>query len=571
MVFWFVGSFITTNDKFACMTDNNRSAIFASMPTMHEYQRLKQLIDAATAGKDISNYGGDSLIYVDPASNRIIDANAAVFYLLGYSTEMLIDAAISDLETIPPLSDSAKRTYIETSIEEQVYPATYHHCSGQQVAVQVSRRSALRDGASVICYRLQEMSSLCSQVWRELRRREDDGFQFQQKLKALNEVTIALSLIDSHDLLCRQTIQLGIEKLGFDRLSIWFLDAEHGVMTGCYGVDEHGQLRAEYDRQWEYDDTYITKFIEGATDGAIASDNAPLYNDKSEIIQYGTHIAAPVLHGNRFIGILMADNLLHNQPMNSYEPELLRQYGMTVGHLTELVRAREQAFALRLQEEHTEMLRQFITNVGHDFKTPLSSISLKSYLMLRAQSSEQKQSLSDGIQQQVTYITESIDRMLDFIEFEGKPGLAREQLNLASLVSVVVDAFRSRLDGKHIKCARPESGLTIEADARLLQRALSEILDNAIRYSPEAGQIDISLLGYADRVGIRVRDYAAGIDEAHREKIFMPLYRIDEARTERRSGLGLAIAKVIVEAHGGHISFDSAPGQGSTFEIILPA
>jgi signal transduction histidine kinase len=483
---------------------------------------------------------------------------------------MLIDVAISSLETIPALTDSAKRTFIETSIEEQVYPATFRHRSGEQISVQVSRRTVVRGGASVICYQLQE-SSLYSQVWRELRRREDDGFQFQQKLKALNEVTIALSLIDSHDLLCRQTVELGVEKLGFDRLSIWFLDAEHGVMTGCYGVDEHGHLRAEYDRQWKYDDTYITEFIEGITDGAIASDNAPLYNDKSEIIHYGTHIAAPVLQGNRFIGILMADNFLHNQPMNSYEPELLRQYGMTVGHLTELVRAREQAFALRLQEEHTEMLRQFITNVGHDFKTPLSSISLKSYLMLRAPTSEQRQPLADGIQQQVTYITESIDRMLDFIEFEGKPGLARAPVNLASLVSVVVDAFRSRLDGEKIQCTRPDSGPMIDADARLLQRAISEILDNAIRYSPEAGQIDISLLSYPDRVGIRVLDHGTGIDETHREKIFMPLYRIDEARTERRSGLGLAIAKVIVEAHGGHISLDKAPGQGSTFEIILPA
>lgn len=552
------------------MTDSTPPDIPDPTPTYHEYQRLQRLIDAAAAGRDISNYGGESLIYVDPASNRIVDANEAVFYLLGYSKEMLIDVAISNLESIPAATDSAKRTFIETSIEEHVYPATFRHCSGEQISVQVSRRSVLRGGAPVVCYQLQE-SSLYSKVWRELRRREDDGFQFQQKLKALNEVTIALSLIASHDLLCRQTIELGIEKLGFDRLSIWFLDAERGVMTGCYGVDEHGQLRTEYDRQWEYDDTYITKFIEGTTYGAIASENAPLYNDKSEIIHYGTHIAAPVLQGNRFIGILMADNLLHNQPMNSYEPELLRQYGMTVGHLTELVRAREQAFALRLQEEHTQMLRQFITNVGHDFKTPLSSISLKSYLMLRAQASEQKQSLADGIQQQVTYITESIDRMLDFIEFEGKPGLARAPVNLASLVSVVVDAFCSRLDGKKIKCARPESGPTIDADAGLLQRALSEILDNAIRYSPEAGQIDISLLAYGDRVGIRVLDHGTGIDETHREKIFMPLYRIDEARTERRSGLGLAIAKVIVEAHGGYISFDDAPGQGSMFEIILPA
>lgn len=537
--------------------------------TDYEYERLQRLLDAASAGKDITPYGGLSLLYVDQASGCILDASSSALDFLGYSREELLSIAIEGLETTDP-ANTTRQIFTETSIEEQIYPAHYRHCSGELISVQVSRRLVLRGGMPVVCYRLEDFS-LYSRVWRELRRREDDGFQFQQKLKALNEVTIALSLIDSHDLLCQQVIALGIQQLGFDRLSIWFLDPARNVMTGCYGVDENGILRDERDRQWNYDNTYVMKFLEGHIDAAIAYDDAPLYNEKSEIIHYGAHIAAPVLHGKRVIGILMADNLLRSQPMKSYEPELLRQYGMTVGHLTELVRTREQAFALRLQRQHTQMLQQFIANVGHDFKTPLASISLKSYLMQRSPEAAQRETLADGIQQQVSYITITLDRMLDFIEYESSTSLTPAPVNLAALVSVVVDTFRSALEDKRIQCDVPDSGPTINGDTAFLQRALSEILDNAIRYSPAGEWITISFTQYPDRVGIGIQDHGPGLAAADTDKIFVPLYRADKARTERRSGLGLAIAKTIVEAHAGHITVKSAPGQGSLFEITLPA
>jgi len=528
-----------------------------------EYVRLERLIDYAAQGQDMARYGGQSILSVDPLTLRVIDTTPAALELLGYSKDELLRISIPKLQ----VASAPARTYVETSIEEQVYEAVYRHRLGHQLRVKVYKRLLSHN---VLQYRLED-ESLQRRLWYELQRREDDGFKFQQKLRILNEITIELSRIEPFDALCLHAVEAGVERLGFDRIGMWFLDAERSEMVGSYGIDEQGTLRAEHEQRWSYDGTYIMDFIGGKTEAALAHDDAPIYNEKSEIIESGWHISAPMLHADRCIGILTSDNYLRKQPMKNYEPELLRLYGITVGHLIELARARAQTFAIRLEQERTHMLRQFIANVGHDFKTPLSVINTNNYLIQRAQGAEQKQSLAAGIHQQVTYISHMLDRMLEFIALESDLTLERVATDLKQLLTEVIAASQSASAGKNIHYELAFEGeLSIPADPHYLQRALREILDNAIQYTLAGGWVRVSSAQHADEIEIRVQDSGIGIGKNALDKVFTPLYRIDEARTERRNGLGLAIARTIVQAHHGRIEVDSVPGEGSTFEIILP-
>jgi signal transduction histidine kinase len=109
-------------------------------------------------------------------------------------------------------------------------------------------------------------------------------------------------------------------------------------------------------------------------------------------------------------------------------------------------------------------------------------------------------------------------------------------------------------------------------DLSSLQEIMQNLLDNAVRYSPEGGLITISASAPKDKLMVSVKDTGIGIPKAEQERIFERFYRVDAARSRESggTGLGLSIAKHLVEAHGGRIEVDSEIGRGSTFIIILP-
>jgi hypothetical protein len=355
-----------------------------------EYERIQRLIQFAEQGDHLDQYGGQYTLYLEPDTLAIRDASTGLFDLLGYTREALLSLCLHDIEVLTADSAQMTRHYVESSIEEQVYAADYRHRLGHTVSVQVHKRMLYRPEGRMLYIRLEDQS-LHQRLWHELQRREDSGFIFQQKLKILNEITHELNQLDSFDALCRAVVEYSITRLGFDRVGLWFVDAEQEEMVGSYGVDEQGGIRAEHGQRWKYAHTYIEDYAAGRTEASYAHDEVPIYNHQSEIIQYGWHISAPILHDGRFIGVLSSDNFLNKQPMRNYEPELLRLYGITVGHLTELFRAREHNFAMRLQEERNRLLKDFIVKIGHDFRTPLSVINTNSYLAGRVQDETRKQ------------------------------------------------------------------------------------------------------------------------------------------------------------------------------------
>ncbi len=184
-----------------------------------------------------------------------------------------------------------------------------------------------------------------------LRASEEAEREFQQQLRALHEVSIELTGTSSFAELCRRAVELGRERLGFDRMSLWFIDEENPArMRGSFGTDEAGDLRPEWNVYFSVDEVsdVITRAILDGLRPAIIGYDAPLYDDFHRVIGQGWVAGAGLRDGNRIIGALYVDNFFSRQPPSRYLLELLKLYGSTLGHLATRKWAEE---ALRQSEK----------------------------------------------------------------------------------------------------------------------------------------------------------------------------------------------------------------------------
>lgn len=151
--------------------------------------------------------------------------------------------------------------------------------------------------------------------------------------------------------------------------------------------------------------------------------------------------------------------------------------------------------------------------------------------------------------------------------------LTMEQIGVAGLVEGAVDHLRSTADEKGVALRSESDGeATMRGDEGLLLQLLLNLLDNAIKYTPEGGQVTAGWSVSGNRLELWVRDTGIGITEEHIPHIFERFYRVDKARgrSEGGVGLGLAIGTWIAEAHGGSIGVANIPGEGTTFTVDLP-
>jgi signal transduction histidine kinase len=155
----------------------------------------------------------------------------------------------------------------------------------------------------------------------------------------------------------------------------------------------------------------------------------------------------------------------------------------------------------------------------------------------------------------------------------GVDKLNLEEIDLTRTVRDACELFRPSAEDKGItlNCEAWE-GLKVTGDVRMIQRALSNLLDNGVKYTPPGGRVDVSVSENEQRhVLISIKDTGVGISESELPRIFERFYRGDQSRSQTGVGLGLNLARAIVRAHGGDIRVTSAPGQGSTFIVSLPS
>lgn len=555
------------------MDDQHLSHIHLAEMAETDLRNVRRLVEAASQDENLDRFAEGIVLYAS-AEGWIADANPIACELLGYSLDELRELRISDLDITEIPSSQATQRYVESSIEIEHFDSLCRQHDGGLFAVRVQKQPITRDGIRLWHYVLEDRS-LRASVWKEIIRREDSDFQFREKMKALNEINTTLGVTETLDTLCRKAVELGRNRLGFDRLSIWLYDPNAERMTGTYGVDEQGTLREEHGSSWPIIDTPIADFAKGQKTPIISADSAPIYDGKSQIIGYGWHISVPMHHEERLIGFMSADNFLGRKPIRTYEPDLLRIYAAAVGQYCahHLVRegAKKLASENRIKQERLQLLGTFITHIGHDFRTPLTLINTSAYLLGKSTDAARKADLTAKIEDQVHYIKRVVNQMLETISAEESSEYDFAPTQLRAVLNGAVESVAGRAVEKGIHWTIEEiPPIALRADQEQLERAIREILLNAIQFTHPGGSLVVSACADESDLTIRVKDTGIGISADEMEKIFHHLYRVDPARTTQGVGLGLTLAKQIVEAHGGQIKVVSTPGEGSTFEIHLP-
>lgn len=222
-----------------------------------------------------------------------------------------------------------------------------------------------------------------------------------------------------------------------------------------------------------------------------------------------------------------------------------------------------------------ERERQFTSDVSHELRTPVSVIITQAEYGLRhGKPSENLRESLEIIQKQSRKMSGMISQLLMLARAEqGREKLQKESFDLSEMVETVAEEERERAEKKAITIWTDcESGLYLEGDETMLMRCFINLIENAIAYGREGGNIWIHLSGHENGIQGYVKDDGIGISQEHLPKIWERFYQVDAARAasgEGSSGLGLSMVKWIVEAHGGSITAESHYGRGTTFSFCF--
>lgn len=230
------------------------------------------------------------------------------------------------------------------------------------------------------------------------------------------------------------------------------------------------------------------------------------------------------------------------------------------------------------EREIDRMKSQFLSNISHELRTPLTPI--KGYAQILGGPGippEAVQRSAQGITDAAARLERIVELLVDFAALEaGRLSTTPTDVDLGALLAEIVDGYRGRTTRHEIELS-VEPGLpAVVGDERLLRRSFEEVLDNAVKFSPDGGTIRVEgrrVPGAADgRVEIAVADQGIGIAPEDLADIFSDFRQLDGSATRAYGGLGLGLAFVnrIVEAHDGRIEVDSRPGAGTRLAITLP-
>ncbi len=224
-----------------------------------------------------------------------------------------------------------------------------------------------------------------------------------------------------------------------------------------------------------------------------------------------------------------------------------------------------------------QIRKDFVANVSHELKTPVASISGFAETLL-AESKNYPENIKEFINiiyEETQRLSRLINRLLELSRIESeKARFAFEVINLDECIRGAVKLVEKRAEYKDIKVnyQPPGEALFIKGDGDLIMQVIINLLDNAVKYSPEGDSVDIEVENVGKYYKVHVIDKGQGIPSKEIPRIFERFYRVDKARSRKTggTGLGLAIVKHIVENHEGQVGVLSAPGTGSDFYFMLP-
>ena len=218
----------------------------------------------------------------------------------------------------------------------------------------------------------------------------------------------------------------------------------------------------------------------------------------------------------------------------------------------------------------------FVSTVSHELRTPLTSIKAYTATLRRGDvnfDEQTRQQFLRVIEEETDRLTRLISDLLDMSRIDsGRMELKKREFDLLRLAEIVVEKLRSQTSKHLIQMSAPHESMTVHADPDKIEQVFVNLVDNAVKYSPEGGKIVISLEMQRHLIKCSVSDQGVGIPVEHIPHIFEKFHRVDNRSTREvyGTGLGLYLSKSIVEAHGGSIWVESEFGRGSTFYFTLP-
>jgi signal transduction histidine kinase len=232
-----------------------------------------------------------------------------------------------------------------------------------------------------------------------------------------------------------------------------------------------------------------------------------------------------------------------------------------------------QAMEERMRRQVEEARRGLVAAASHDLRTPLASLRLLVEAIDDGVAGEDRDRYLAEIRTHVAVLSDLIDDLFELSRIEaGDIAWTMRKVELGDLIGDTVAAFRTSAEehGVHLAAELPAGKVVAEADAEKVQRVLFNLIQNAIRHTPADGSVTVRARGGSGEVEVEVADSGEGIPTGEGERVFEAFYRGDGSRAEDGAGLGLAISRAIVEAHGGRIWLEDAD-PGTRVRFTLPA
>ena len=288
----------------------------------------------------------------------------------------------------------------------------------------------------------------------------------------------------------------------------------------------------------------------------------------------GPTVTIPLETGSGSFGTLTVERAVGGEALSPSELSLVRAVASQTALAIERAALDDEVRAARVEAESSELRAAILSSVTHDLRTPLASIKASASGLLAEgahYTDDERRDVLRTVVEEADHLNLIVANLMDLARSRaGALVPATQPILLEEVIGSVLQRMTQTLERVSIRTTIRPDLPAVEADPVQIGQVLTNIIENAVRYSPRGSTIEISAARWRSSVQVRVTDQGPGIPEEDRERVFEEFYRRDAGGARGGTGLGLAISRAIVNAHGGTISIGRAPTGGTAVTFELP-
>jgi two-component system, OmpR family, sensor histidine kinase KdpD len=288
----------------------------------------------------------------------------------------------------------------------------------------------------------------------------------------------------------------------------------------------------------------------------------------------GPTLQVPISAGDVSLGTVHVERAAGAAPFTVADRALLQALAGLIGLAIERRRLDAEARDARSGAELSDIRAALFSSVTHDLRTPLASIKAGITSLMDESirfDPEERRDLLSTVLEETDRLNRLVDNLLNLARARaGDMTIEKELTPFEDVVETVLARLRHTLEPFRVRTLIRDDVPAVWIDPVQMDQALTNIIENAVRYSPPGGEIQVAVTTFGAGIQVRVADAGPGVTREERESVFEPFYRGTAAAGRPGSGLGLAIARAVVLAHGGKIRLEDAPGGGAAVVIELP-